>query len=321
MSFQCYARAFGYLRSKCAFLNTLPARGPSAAVECGLAHQMLYLTRIPAPPLGAFVRSIWYAENGPSPHAFERVLPNGTAQLIVNLKEDQTRLYRPERGFACETTSGAALSGLQTRYSVIDTAETECVIGAVFHPGGTVPFFGVPAHELRDASISLELLWGRWAGDLREQLLAARGPQARLAALERAMERMLARAQNPAPPHPAVAYALGAFQRLLQPTSIAEVTAQIGLSPKRFIERFKAAVGVSPKRYCRILRFQSALAEASRGEHLDWTRIAMDCGYFDQAHFIHDFRAFAGITPGGYRAQRTQFQNHVKFLQSLGAAV
>ncbi|MGC4054112.1 MAG: helix-turn-helix domain-containing protein [Paludibaculum sp.] len=101
-----------------------------------------------------------------------------------------------------------------------------------------------------------------------------------------------------------------------QASRIGALAAQTGLSPKRFIERFKAAVGLSPKHYCRILRFQGALALAEQGRRVEWTRIALDCGYFDQAHFIHDFRSFAGITPTGYQSDRTEFRNHVKFLQS-----
>jgi len=271
---------------------------------------MLYLQRVPAPPLDAFIASIWYCENDPKPLALERVLPTGAAQLIVNLKEDRTRLYDSE--LKCETTSGTVLSGIQSRYCIIDTSEQECVLGVAFKPGGLAPFFRVPAHETRDADIPLNLLWGRRAIDLREQLLDAPNPDAKLDAMERAMAEMW----RPVDLHPAVTFALEAFTPRPHDARIAAVTAMSNLSPKRFIERFKSTVGVTPKHYCRILRFQHALSHAEAGHRVDWTRIAMDCGYFDQAHFIHDFRSFAGITPTGYHDGQTQFRNHVKFLQS-----
>jgi AraC-like DNA-binding protein len=276
---------------------------------------MLYINRVPAPPLDAFIASIWFCERQPRPFALERVLPTGAAQLIVNLKEDRTRMYHPETG-AMAAGCGTVLSGVSSRYGVIDTAEQECVAGVCFRPGGTVPFFETPAHEVTDAGISLEFVWGRRrAARLREQLLASRTPTAKLDTLERAM----AEAWKSSALDPAVAFALDQFAERPEAARIAAVTDRIDLSPKRFIERFKAAVGVAPKRYCRILRFQRALRGAERGRPVDWTRIAVDCGYFDQAHFIHDFRSFAGITPTGYEAGRTQFRNHVNFLQSDAA--
>ena len=271
-----------------------------------------YIDRVPNPPLDAFVASIWFCQGSPRPHTLERVLPFGAAQLIVNLKEDQTRVYRPESGFRCETSSGTILAGIQSRYSVIDTAEQECVLGVSFKPDGTTPFFRVPAHEARDADMPLELLWGRCrATDLREQLLEAPTPHAKIGVMERTLAAMC---RLPGPDR-VVTFAVDAFTRDCD-VRIAAVADKTGLSPKRFIERFKTAVGLSPKRYCRVLRFQKVLARANGDARVDWTRVAMDCGYFDQAHFIHDFRAFAGLTPTGYQAARTEFQNHVKFLQS-----
>jgi len=273
--------------------------------------------RVPAPPLDAFVASIWYYENPPVPNALERVLPNGAASLIVNLKEDQTRVYRPGLGYRCETASGAIFCGLSSRYCLIDKAEQECVLGVSFRPGGSLPFFRVPPRETLDVHVSLEALWGRrGAARLRERLLEAPVAEAKLDAMECA----LAEAWRPAGLHPAVEFALGTFDRRPGETSIAEVTARIGLSAKRFIERFKREVGMAPKRYNRILRFQRALAHAEKGISVDWTRIAVDCGYFDQAHFIHDFRSFSGITPTAYQAARTEFRNHVKFLQSAAVS-
>ena len=185
--------------------------------------------------------------------------------------------------------------------------------GVAFRPGGTMAFFGLPACEMRDTAIPLEFLWGRpRAAELRQRLLEAPTAAARLDALERTM----LDAWNSARLHPAVSFALSEFERRPDVVRISEVADGAGLSTKRFIEHFKASVGVAPKRYCRILRFQRSLAQAEAGRRVEWTRIALASGYFDQAHFIHDFRAFAGITPTGYEAGRTQFRNHVKFLQS-----
>lgn len=274
---------------------------------------MIFVQRIPAPPLDVSIAAIWYCESEPRPHALERVLPSGRAQLIVNLTEDQTRGYVPDGdGLRVVKTSGTVLAGVQSRYSIIDTLEQQCVLGVTFHPGGTVPFFRVPAHELCDADLPLEFVWGRRAGELREQLLEAAGPEAKLEAMERALREQW----RPQGLHAAVDFAITSLTDRPYASNIGELTGQVGLSPKRFIERFKSAVGLSPKQYCRILRFQGALALAEQGRRVEWTRIALDCGYFDQAHFIHDFRSFAGITPTGYQSDRTKFRNHVKFLQS-----
>jgi AraC-like DNA-binding protein len=274
---------------------------------------MYFHHRVPAPPLDAFIASIWLYRDGPRPHALERVLPTGAAQLIVNLKEDRTRLYDPEQPNRYASTAGTILAGVQSRYQIIDTSEQEYVAGVAFRPGGTAAFLGTPAHETRDADTPLEALWGlQRTAELREQLLERNDPDAQLDVIESALRVRL----QPTAVHPAIAFSLAAFNRVPLTTNIGAVTDAIGMSAKRFIERFKAQVGVSPKRYCRIRRFQQAVARAHRGREVDWAQVALDCGYYDQAHFIHEFRAFAGLTPTGYQASRTAFQNHVKFLQS-----
>jgi AraC-like DNA-binding protein len=171
----------------------------------------------------------------------------------------------------------------------------------------------VPAHETSDADIPLDTLWGRRrTAILRERLLEGEGIDAKLGVLEAALLEMW----TPPGLHPAVSFALAMFDRAPTTTKIAAVSDTIGLSAKRFIERFKIEVGLTPKRYCRIRRFQRAVALVNRGCQIDWPQVALDCGYFDQAHFINDFRSFAGLTPTGYLSARTSFQNHVKFLQS-----
>src|SRR5262245_52592732 len=131
---------------------------------------------------------IWLCQNDPRPHALERILPTGVAQLIVNLGEDRVRRYDPARGCRSESTSGTVLAAVQSRYSVIDTAEQEHVMGVVFKPGGTVPFMRVPAHETCDLDVPLDLLWDRrQAATLRERLLEPDDSDAKLGAMEQAL--------------------------------------------------------------------------------------------------------------------------------------
>jgi transcriptional regulator GlxA family with amidase domain len=202
---------------------------------------------------------------------------------------------------------------MSTRFQVIDTDEQAYAAGAVFRAGGMVPFVHPPAHELSDADVPIEFLWGRQSVQrLRDELLSAPSPSA---ALDR-LEAMLKHVWRQKAAHPAVEFALSTFRAHPCVARVREVTDEIALSSRRFIERFKADVGVTPKRYCRLLRFQRVVSLAHQSAPTDWTGLALDCGYFDQAHLIHEFREFSGLTPTAYEAQRTTFQNHVTFLQS-----
>ena len=106
-------------------------------------------------------------------------------------------------------------------------------------------------------------------------------------------------------------FALREFGRGPRTRGISEVTDQLGLSPKRFIQVFREEVGLTPKVFCRIRRFHRALDRMEGRQSVEWANVALDCGYFDQAHFIHDFRAFSGINPSSYLAHRTPHRNHV----------
>jgi AraC-like DNA-binding protein len=279
---------------------------------------MLFAHRRPRPPLDRFVDSMWICQQPARPLTLERVLPTGASQFIINLNEDETRLYVADDGFRCLASSGSVLSGGHSRFQIIETSEQEHVAGVAFKPGGTVAFLRVPAYETADRDVALaDLIGVSRTAALRARLLEHNNPEAGLDALEASLlELWISK-----PIHPAVTFALGAIDRAPHIASIAAVTDAVGMSAKRFIERFKTDIGMTPKRYCRVRRFQRALAAAHRPAGVDWTQVALDCGYFDQAHFIHDFKSFAGVTPTGYQAARTAFQNHVKILQSDDAAL
>ncbi|HEX2082641.1 MAG TPA: DUF6597 domain-containing transcriptional factor, partial [Xanthomonadaceae bacterium] len=92
------------------------------------------VVRFPPPPLDALVERIWDWEAPCQPHRFDRMLPSAQAQLVINLAEDETRVY--DDALRCTRYSAAALDAPSHRSFVIDTAEQVRAVGVVFHAGG-----------------------------------------------------------------------------------------------------------------------------------------------------------------------------------------
>jgi AraC-like DNA-binding protein len=270
---------------------------------------MIVRHHIPGPPLAGLVEMIWYYDDcPPAAHAYDRILPNGAMGLVINLAEDETRVY-DERDLATPIrNAGGVVCGAFSRYFVIDTTEQRSVMGVSFHPGGAIAFLGLPADALRDQHVALEDVLGIRARHLRERVLTARTPEARIAIVEQELIALLARARAR---HPAIGYALRQMMMTSGTTRIDAVRQETGYSAKRFIELFRAEVGLSPKRWSRLRRFQSALRQYTAGVDVSWSRVALDCGYYDQAHFVNDFRAFSGVTPSRYAPSVPGYVNHV----------
>src|SRR5262245_3677792 len=183
---------------------------------------------VPRPPLSDYVDILWIYEGYSVPHAQERLMPTGVMELVIGLDDRM----------------GAGLSGLQSRFVVLDTSTAFSVIGVHFKPGGSFPFFGMPAGEFQDLGVPLEAVWGRYAHEVREQLLEAKTHGSRFRILEQALLHRCAGGLNR---HPAVPYALREFGSTESPRSVADVTDKIGLSARRFIEVFRNEVGLTPK--------------------------------------------------------------------------
>lgn len=276
---------------------------------------MFYSSHIPAPPLGDFVEQFWLCSGTPA-HPRARLLPNGTIELVVNLCEDQIRVHDPTRPDRCRQLSGAVVAGAYGRSFVSDYAtvyaQHASIVGVHFRPGGAFPFLGVPAGELADTHVDLEALWGRTAAELRERLCAAATPAERFSLLEQTLAARLDRTTGR---HDAVPVALDAFEPTGTSVRVRDVARRVGLSQRRFIQVFAAEVGLTPKRYGRVRRFRWALALVRGVPAPDWAQLAVECGYFDQAHLIHDFRAFSGLTPEEYLRRRSEHVPHNHVLQ------
>lgn len=188
-----------------------------------------------------------------------------------------------------------------------DTAEQRNIAGVAFRPGGTWPFFREPASETGGQHVALDLLWGAAGARVRERLCEAHargGPEATIAALGAILLEQVVR---PLDPDPLVRFAVAA----LADRPVSDVTASIGVSARRFIARFHDVVGLTPKRWVRVRRFQQVVGAVGGGRPVRWAAVAAACGYFDQSHLIHDFRAFSGVCPTAYRPRAPGDGNHV----------
>lgn len=89
--------------------------------------------------------------------------------------------------------------------------------------------------------------------------------------------------------------------------AIGALSEAAGVSSTHLAQRFKELVGVTPKRLARAQRFATTVLAIDFAGPIDWGEIAAGAGYFDQAHFGHEFRAFTGLTPTRYAEVRRRF--------------
>lgn len=255
--------------------------------------------RVPGGRLGRYVGLFWLYEGYSVAHSRERLLPGATTEMVFELRPSA-------RGAAASVVAGP-----HSEYSVLDTSVAVSMVGVHFKAGGCFPFFGVPAAELHNLDVPLESLWRSRAAQVHELLLAAATADEKFDIIER----MLLDAHCETERHPAIAFALRELSTVPQRLNLAALADRIGMSQRRFIERFRTEVGMTPKLFARVQRFQGAIRAIQPLEDIDWAQVAADCGYFDQAHFIHDFRGFAGLTPTEYLAARSEHLNHVPLPQ------
>jgi AraC-like DNA-binding protein len=221
-------------------------------------------------------------------------MPSGAMNLVVSWDESGS--------------IWTGVSGVQTKSMLLDTSAPFNVFGVSFKPGGGFPFLPMPAGELQNLQVPLEAVWSAaQARALSEELVEACTPVRKFHVIERALTAVV---RNRFAPHPAVRYAVAALGHASHPRSISSIVDRVGISQRRFIELFRNEVGVTPKAYARVQRFQQVLASIEHATEVDWTEVALSCGYFDQAHFVHDFREFAGVTPSIYLRFRAS-RNHV----------
>jgi AraC-like DNA-binding protein len=252
---------------------------------------MRYREIQPRPPVDQFVECFWTLESDPSiePGLPERILPDGCAELILNFG---ARFREHKENGAQELQPLHFFVGQMTRPILITATGVVQLIGIRFHPGGTLPFFRHPMHEVTNQAAQL----GQLGGALERDLMATTVDQPLLSGKITALEKWFSRRIYDCKHDSWLLPLTAQIVRLRGRVSVDELASVAGVSGRQLERRFLQDVGLGPKQLCRILRFQQVLSAVEQ-DNAGWSAVAVDCGYYDQAHLIRDFREFAGQTP------------------------
>lgn len=259
------------------------------------------MSRVPRPPLDGLIDDLYHLEGSP-PYARLMLPPAPAALLIVNLGAP----FRIRGGAdieAAEYADGCVVA-TPTRAWEFGYPPWTTSVGAHIRPWGLAPFLPMPAVELRDRPVTMEQVWGRPAvAELRDRLATADGPHEMLTLLEDELMRRLRETAG-----------LGLVRHMGNlivahggAVAIGDLSAAAGVSSTHLARRFKALIGVTPKRLARSQRFASTMLAIDPAEPVSWSDVAAGAGYFDQAHFGHEFREFTGLTPTRYIEVRRRF--------------
>jgi AraC-like DNA-binding protein len=256
-----------------------------------------YAEHAPPPDLAGHVVCFWTrvaeaagSANGSRVH---RVLPDGCVDIVLEFGASDPS----GRSDVLEVRNAMGV-GTMTRPLVITGAMPELYIGVRFRPGYALSALGVPASELTDESTAYANLAEDPDADL-DALSRLRSNEERFDAVVALVRRRLSSAAS------VPLSVRAAIQRITVASGnlrVASVADAIGITRQQLARQFATHVGVAPKTFARVMRAQAALARADAARaayprEIDWSAIACDLGYYDQPHFIDDFKALTGMTP------------------------
>lgn len=272
---------------------------------------MIVRTHIPEFPLSQFIQVIIYFEGIQFSHKVDRLLPNGDTEILIDFHDGPQFIYDNNTLKEIQACNHVWAAGVRTEPITIPAGSKSSMMVISFKKGMSYPFYPFPVNEIADHVLDADLIWGEDFALVREQMLETKDLDKRFAIIEKFLLREF---ESRLAVDDCVAYAVGEMARNPGRLNIARMNAKIGYSQKHFIALFKKRVGLTPKAYLKIMRFQKAIEtiEVTSKERIDWAAIANDCGFFDQSHFINDFRIFSGFTPEEYLSRKkSDYLNYV----------
>lgn len=222
--------------------------------------------------------------------------PDGTFSMLLRVTD----------GVASNGYQGdLSIAGPRTRALYKTVRPVPLSVGIRFRPGAAAAILGVPADELTDRIVRIDELWGAEGVLLRDRLLSAQRVEDMLPLLEAALHARANRVREPS----SARIARRAVRLVAESTTlvrVGELAAKLGVSTRHLRRLFIETVGIGPKDFARVVRFQRAVFAARTAR--SWTTVAMDAGYYDQAHMIGDFQDLVDTTPRTFMGREFSYR-------------
>lgn len=263
---------------------------------------------IPGFPLNQFVESFIYYRDYNPVHSIDRFLPDGNVNIVIDLTDYPKFIYDNETLKEIQTCRHVWFSGIRNRYITIPSGRESEMFVINFHKGRSYPFVQMPLNELTDSVVDGDLVLTSEIMNLREMILASTLIPQKFIIVENYLVKKF---RSKLIVNPFIEFAVNKIIACSNQMSIEEISNKVGYSQKHLIKLFKDNVGLTPKGFLKIIRFQKTIEEIATTKEINWAGIAYESGYYDQAHFINDFKLFSGFTPQEYLSKQSDYLNYI----------
>lgn len=270
---------------------------------------MEYNTYPPDERLAKQVKFYWSLKNEDTdaPHDRERIFPDGCIELIFNYGE-KFKKFDSKTDFHIQPP--AFIHGQLKTYFELQATGKIGVFSARMHPAGLRPFVDLDVDTFTGSTLTMEQVWGSDGKTLENDIITCTTNEERITILE---EFLLRKRQAMKVDNMPVEYCVDTMLKNIGNISIDELAGELEIGKRQLERRFTTTVGISPKLLARIIRFQNILQLIENKEFKSFTTVAYEGGFYDQAHFIKDFKDFTGLNPKQYFSENLEMVKHFSF--------
>ena len=269
---------------------------------------MIFNIHSPKYPLNQFIESFLYYKDYKPDHVIDRFLPDGNVSVIIDLTESAKYIYDNYTLKEIQTCKHVWFSGIRNKPISIPSGKDSEMFVINFHKGKSYPFVSEPLHTLTDCVVDGDLVLTEEILNLRDALLNIVSVSQKFIYIENSL---LHYYKKKLIENPFIDFAVSKIVQSPNLISIQEIANKVGYSQKHLIKIFNDHVGLTPKAFLKVIRFQKAITDIQTASEIHWANMAYDCGYYDQSHFIDDFKTFSGFTPAEYLKKARSFVNYI----------